>query len=368
MSAHWITENAAEIIQNLREDQVCAANSIFNTQTWIKASLRHLLAPRSPIVLKLETEQSQQHHIVFSFGRETLGGIPLRTLRLVGHPYTDRVVLGDHPEIIENLTRAIATLPLKWDIVILDEIVASDVPAITESLKSQTPQYWTRARHCAHTPLLRLQSLPDSDLDTAYSKSLRTRLRRSRKKLANRGDSRFERLRVTPNQVDEVLAVISPIEDSSWKGSKGVGIFKSSTRKFFQEVSYGLSELGYLDVSLLFLDEQPIAYRYGFRFQDSYYDYNFAHLPGFNDLSPGRILLDDIVQSSAREGLAAIDGSRGSLDRPQLLSDWTDEYIDHYVLWIGNKTLPGRMANLAANSIQPLIAKIRSKSGEQEKT
>ena len=360
MRANWIIRNAAEAIRNLHGEQAFGANTVFSTQSWIQSSLHHLMGSRTPIVLELTTDQSHEYRFVFSHGWENLSGIPVRTLRVAGYPFTDRIIFGDQMGAITGLIRALTTLNICWDIVILDEIIAGDLPLCIDEVEASTLKLWTRTRHSAHTPVLDLTHFTDSEISNSYSKSLRTRLKRARKKLADTGGCRFERIQPGPDQVDEILRIVSDIEEKSWKGDANVGIFNAKTRDFFFEVSQGLSKTGVIDVSLLFLDEQPIAYRYGFRFQGRYYDYNFAQLPEFNKLSPGRVLLDEVIRSSFSDGLTAIDGSRGSVERPQLLGDWTDKYVDHYVLWIGNYTLPGRLAKFAVHGLRPALAQFKA--------
>ena len=101
------------------------------------------------------------------------------------------------------------------------------------------------------------------------------------------------------------------------------------------------------------LDGQLIAYRWQPRFRGGILDYNFAHLPQYDGLSPGRVLLDDIIQAAASRALDRVDASRGSIRRPHLLADWTNEFVDHYTLWLTNDTVRGLLLYLLAKHVNP---------------
>jgi CelD/BcsL family acetyltransferase involved in cellulose biosynthesis len=190
--------------------------------------------------------------------------------------------------------------------------------------------------------------------------SLRTRLRRARKRLAEAGTASYERIRPGPEQVPALLATIQAVEEASWKGRRGVGIFSTeSNRRFFAALAERLASRSQLEIWLMRLDGQVISYRFAFLLENTFYDYNLAFLPEFDRLSPGRVLLDEIVAACARDGLAAVDASRASLRSGHILRDWTDEYVDHHQLWIFNRGIRAHLLRGVRFGLKPIVKRLR---------
>ena len=132
----------------------------------------------------------------------------------------------------------------------------------------------------------------------------------------------FRRWQPGPDELAGILPRLGAVEARSWKGRHGVGIFAPEDRwRFLVDVSHHLAARRWLDIATLSLDGRIIAYRYGFRYRARFLDYNLAHDPDYAQLSPGRVLLDEIIRDSHRLGLEAVDASRGALDPPHLLAD-----------------------------------------------
>ncbi len=338
--------------------------TIFNTWEWVSSATCLLPEKRRKLaVLTAWRDDNLMGCLPLSYGRETFYGVPAHTLRDVGDPLADCVPLAISQEAPEGLELALDALfdaPQPWDAVILSEL-----PDTAElrcrigswSAKRNVKTHW---RRCARVPVLPLDFADEHALKASYSKTLRTRLQRARKKLMAAGQVRFERIRPGPEAIDELLQRTKAIEDASWKGQQQVGIFSTDSRyRFFRLLSRQFAAHGWLDLSFLWLNDRPISYHYGFRFRDVFLDYNLAFLPEFSKFSPGRVLLDEVIISSVSERLKAVDASRASLTAGHLLRDWTSEYRDHYQLWISAPTLRGHLLHTLMHRLKPIAKRIR---------
>ena len=94
-------------------------------------------------------------------------------------------------------------------------------------------------------------------------------------------------------------------------------------RSFFREIAESFSARGWLDTHLLELDGALIAYRLGFRFRDVWSDYFTGFASEHTKLSPGRVLLPEVVRACFEAGLAEIDFLRGD---EEWKTHWTSQF------------------------------------------
>lgn len=318
-------------------------HSIFNDWPWLVANIEYLAKKQRKIyILTAQSLDGRIHAIIPFYCEKTSFGIfTINYLRIIGAPLTDRVYwLQDfqHLEGISWFFDALTTCPAHWDMVKLEELCLQDyqIDLFKDSVKLSRMQLQTELTTCA--PILHLKQQNYSELIGNTSKAQQTRQKRARKKLQQAGSYEFKRILPAPNEVQGLIATIKRIEDSSWKGDQGVGIFSTPEKeKLFTRFSLLLAEKNQLELSFIYLDGAPISYRFGFYYQNGFWDYNLAYLPDFHHLSPGRILLEDIIASSLELGYEFVDSSRSSMKTPHLLSEWTDCVIKHFNITIYNR-------------------------------
>lgn len=338
--------------------------SPFVTAPWLRCAAAILVpADRRVHVVTVSRGDRLVAAMALTAGSERLHGVPVRTLRLLGDPLADRsplLVERQDPGALAALLAAVLRGPLAWDVAVLSELPddATERTAIDD---------WNRQHGLAvewqlssRVPILDLSGRTPEAIRAAYSKTLRTRLSRSRKRMAQAGTLSVERLLPDPSQVAELIDQIKAIEDASWKGRAGQALFAAGPREqFMRAVSAALAQDRQVEIWLLRLDGVVISYRYGFRFRGAFYDYNLAYLPHYAAVSPGRILLDEIVAGSARDGLTTVDASRASMTTGNLLSDWTDAVIEHHRLRIYNTTLRGRLLHAMRTVARPALRRVQ---------
>ena len=335
----------------------CADATVFCTSAWLLPAAQYLSEGRELMVLCVRRDTRVLALLPLTWGIEWLAGMPVRTLRHLGYPLSDRIGLlltDSSPAVPTALIQGLMHCPRPWDLVALDELLDADVRTLLDLVTHDHAQIRTRIRHCARSPILPVAGATTAELAQRYPRSLRTRINRARKKQTAAGRIEVQRVAHTSENCAVTIGALAAVEDQSWKGNQGVGIFTAGRRlEFFTAVSCGLSAVDSLDIWEMRLDDQLIAYRWQPRFRSVVLDYNFAHLPQYDALSPGRVLLDDIIQAASTRGLARVDASRGSIHRPHLLDDWTTAHLDHYALWLVNATVRGALLHLLATHVNP---------------
>ena len=173
----------------------------------------------------------------------------------------------------------------------------------------------------------------------------------------------FERHQPTSADVADRVAECAVVENASWKGHGGKGIFSGAGLALFTEVARRFADRGWLDIGLLRVDGRVVSYRFGFRQRGVFYDYNLAYHPEFAAGAPGRVLLAEMIASSRAQGLRCFDASRSGLGDTHLLADWCDERIDHHELWLFNDNLRGYLLQAARQRLRPLVNRLRASRG-----
>lgn len=332
--------------------------TLFNEWPWIAAAAAHgVAAGREIRTLTVLSESRLVGCLPMTWGRESILGLPVRTLRPLGYPLSDRIgIPADEsaPGVLTAIADALADGKTgEADVAILSELPTGYRNRLAESAGRRAPHF----RLCARAPVLDVSN-PDR-LKAEYPKSLRTRLSRARRKIRESGAPRFERILPDPADVPALLDTIAAIEKESWKGVAGVGIFSTPERHaLFRNLALRLAAEGRLEILLYSLDDKVVGYRFGFRSGQTYYDYNFAHPLPLDALSVGRLLLADAIETAASAGIATFDASRGSLDKPNILSDWTEEAIEHDEVWLFARTVWGDLLRLAVVKAKPLAKRV----------
>lgn len=343
-----------------------AGATFFNTWEWTSCAAAALDPARSLHMLVVRRRGTLVAWVPLTSGPERLHGLPVRTVRLLGDPLADRVSLmiaDAEPGLRGVVLDAVLAFPEPWDVILLSELI--DDRTLVEIVDTwaaarRMPVHW---RHSARSPIMHLRHRDVRALRAAYPKTLQTRLHRSRKRLTEAGEVRFARWQPGRDEVESLLEAFKRVEDLSWKGGTGVGIFSGARAGFFRDLSLTIAPKGWLDVGTLHLDGNLISYRYGFRFGGRFLDYNLAYDPQFARLSPGRILLDDMLASSLELGLSAVDASHGAIHGGHQLQEWTEDYSDHVQLWILGRTARGRLLSTLRNRVRPAVRRLRAAVG-----
>ena len=254
-------------------------------------------------------------------------GVTMTEVRHLGHPLSDRIGLMLDADAVHLLEPALAAIRGR---IPHARLQLSEIPASLEHRNLLTP--WGRhswqweARTSCHVPEHRLSEEDRQEVsgDTRY------KLRRARKRAQACG-AVVERITPDSTTIIPCLEQLAMVEEASWKGDDGVGIFSPGPHRDWVINGFtALAAEGRVRVVQLALEGRCISYRLGLLDQGRLYDYNLAFLPEFASLGSGRLLLDEWFHWGLDEGWDYIDASRVSLHQSshQLHERMTDR-IEH---------------------------------------
>jgi CelD/BcsL family acetyltransferase involved in cellulose biosynthesis len=94
------------------------------------------------------------------------------------------------------------------------------------------------------------------------------------------------------------------------EGHKG-HFMKPEIATFFDRVARAFAPLGWLRIHLLEIGERPVASTFSFELDGTFYLYNSAYEPDVARLSPGFVLVSELVKNCVERGLERFDFLRG---------------------------------------------------------
>ena len=94
------------------------------------------------------------------------------------------------------------------------------------------------------------------------------------------------------------------------EGHKG-HFMKPEIATFFERVARSLMELGWLRLDLLEIGGRPVASTFSFELGGTFYLYNSAYEPEVKRLSPGVVLVSNLIEDAIERGLKTFDFLRG---------------------------------------------------------
>jgi CelD/BcsL family acetyltransferase involved in cellulose biosynthesis len=136
----------------------------------------------------------------------------------------------------------------------------------------------------------------------------RHELRRKRRRLGrDHPDGRFR------TAADDTLETDLKIFVEMHRGAEGMkGHFmRPEIATFFERIARAFMPLGWLRLDFLEIGDTAIASTFGFVLDDVFYLYNSAYEPDAARLSPGLVLVSELVEESIERGLTRFDFLRG---------------------------------------------------------
>lgn len=280
----------------------------FNRLSWLRGAEQALQDQQLQILLGWQ-DQRLLLCLPLIRGRESRAGLTLQVVRHLGHPLSDRLALLVAAQAQDAMPAALREIrrQLPHDLLQFHELVDA-APLLTPWRRASG--YSEQSLSCRAPEHL----IVPSDQEEA-SGTLRYELRRAKKRCAEI-DARV--IRVTPQAdgIDAVLDMLREVEQASWKGADGLGIFSGAQRQQWMHTAlHGLAAEGCVRVVMLEHQGRCISYRLGLLERGRLYDYNIAFLADYANLGSGRLLLDEWIRWGLEEGWQWVDASRVSLSR-----------------------------------------------------
>ena len=139
------------------------------------------------------------------------------------------------------------------------------------------------------------------------------------------------------------------IEGSGWKTEARTAIAsRPETRMFYTELAHWAAERGWLRLSFLRLDDQPVAFEYALEHNGTYWFLKGGYDPAFAQFSPGRLLLKAMLERAFGVGLTRFDF--GGLDEPFKL-----EWSNGFRMLVRLSSFAETPAGYAARAVEPFV-------------
>lgn len=265
-------------------------------------------------------EDKELFVLTMTDGDETVGIIPLyrkheddrRFLRFIGGiDLTDYLgpicSLDDRGAVAEALVGWLADTEVEWD-----EFDAHNLPVplgFTEFLVDHAHRhsFEFRVDQEETTAVLPLPSDWDEYLQQLEGKE-RHELRRKRRRLGK--DHPDVRLRSFTE--DSLLADLKSFVELHRLAEGRKGRFMGpKIASFFEHIANAFAPLDWLRLEVLEIGDRAIAATFGFQLDKTFYLYNSAYEPTLGRLSPGYVLVSQLIEDAIDRGLKQFDFLRG---------------------------------------------------------
>lgn len=318
----------------------------FLSHSWNVAWTANLAAAKDQLAtLVLRDEGAVLGIAPFILRRERSAGIPVKVLQLIGgvhSAYKGFLVECEPGRFTSRLFAALSSSRLSWDVLVLDGVRAdSPWPDLVRS---------ECASHSLEYSIEVQTSVPYVELPPSYEQ-LRAGLKKSLRRNLNRrlqqlGRTSWAYTRHSGAAVtEEHLREAARIERLSWKGQRALGVFTQDRDFRFQTDLLAASGKEFaLDLAFLSINGEGAAFQYGFVQGSTYFAYNTSFDPKYREFSPGLLIMNALIQDLISNGMARCDLLQGG-DAYKL--DWTDRTRTNLRIMVFNRTVAGRLAQLA---------------------
>lgn len=215
--------------------------------------------------------------------------------------------LEDRDDVADTLVEWLLTTDAEWD-----ELDAHNMPVpfgFAEFLveRADARGIAFRGDQEETAAVLPLPSEWEGYLESLEAKE-RRELKRKRRRLAREiPDARFRT--ATADTLDADLKTFVDMHRGA-EGHKG-HFMKPEIATFFERVARRFIEVGWLRLDLLEVGDRAIASTFSFQTSNTFYLYNSAYEPDAARLSPGLVLVSELVKRSIERGLKQFDFLRG---------------------------------------------------------
>lgn len=253
----------------------------------------------------------------------------------ISNTHSDVLRTHDRPEIVAAFVEALAMLPCRWDILRIGRLLESSPIAL------QMNEFLVHS-NLAHR-IRREQPSFCLDLEPSYEQFLAARsakfrnyLRRKARQLDTAGQVKIL-LAGRDLSVDVAFDHLLFIEERSWKHAHGTAISAvPHQREFYRLLCKGAASRGRLHLTLMYLDDVPIAFNFGIMSADRYSYLKTSFDESLRRLSPATVLRARLVETLISEGIQCLDFPA---EPYQWEEQWTDKLRWHVSVLIFNRTV-----------------------------
>lgn len=280
-------------------------NSVFQTYQWHRSWWNTYGGQYEPLF------------VTVSDGYGTVGVAPLcaektrtgaRVLRFVGGNRADYCDLlgGSNADTVAGILRGLSDYP-DWDIVDLGGIPSQSatLPILTSLCERAGFRLMMHDQFVCPTLVLRGH-------EPAARRMLdKPSLRRRVKYFQRSGRLDFKDLTTAP-EIEPHLDSFFEQHTARWRNTSSPSLFhETANRAFYRELTSRLGGTGWLLFSIVAFDDRPVAYHYGFDYNDTLIYYKPSFAPALAARSPGLVLIRHLIARALEEGRRELDFTIG---------------------------------------------------------
>lgn len=248
---------------------------------------------------------------LFGQAWSTLRGVPLRELRLASNVHSNRADLlaaaGQEHDVGVALARWACRARRGWNLLRLEGIPEDSVALRAFRWELARLGFPSGGKPHQRSPWIDLADGWDA-FEATLAAKWRSNLRNRRKRMAELGEMVHEVVtEARPDleaRVDECFA----LEAKGWKGAKGSAIdSRAATRRFYRSVASLAAGEGILRLHTLRVGGKLAAFQLDVEAGGVEYVVKIGYDPAFAKLSPGGLLLSDVLRSASARGVRRVD-------------------------------------------------------------
>ncbi|MBN1209686.1 MAG: GNAT family N-acetyltransferase [Myxococcaceae bacterium] len=319
------------------------------TRVWCES-----FAPGSPLKLLCARRDGRaQAFAPFIERRGRLAGCPVRLWQSPSNEHSQRTAwaLGEQPETaVEAIWSRLREQP--WELLLLKDIVAGGAVDAGLGRAAEREGFLVSRWPAVESPWLPVR--PPEVMEAQLDARFRSNLRRRRKKLAQRGELRLERIE-GGERLGAALEEGFRLEGGGWKGTRGTAMASQpETHRFYTSLARLGAQEGWLALYLLSAGDRPIAFHYGLEFGGTYFLLKPGYDEAVGECSPGQLLVDEVLRDLAHRGAREFDFLGPKMTWKL---DWTENLRPHCWLFILRPTVKGRLLHAARFQHGPRLAR-----------
>lgn len=328
----------------------------FYRPEWIAAHVR-AFAPGAKVVLLTVTSGGKLLFVLPLLQERTIfHGVPLRRLRAPVNSHSCRFDAIRHASPQGDAAVAAAANCLQsvggWDLLeISDAPEGGSISALANvayKLGFSMGQVAMR-----RNPYVVVPADPEGLKRLPSNSRLRGKLRHIRREVDGQGGLKFLRVNhADPSFLDRFYQ----LEAAGWKGTEGSAIAcNPNVRQFYNEIARAAERFGYLCMYSLEFNGEILASHLGLTHNGRYYSPKIAYNEKFPQYAPGHLIVSEIMQDCAAQGLAEYDIT-GIDDEWKM--KWCSESRAKFIHFIFNKGIVGRLAYALRFKVRPAVKKL----------
>jgi len=322
------------VLESSGSDHVCL------TFEWFKAWWQSFGENKQLFVLRIKDGNEVIGMAPLMIERSSYRGIPVREMKFIENensPKSDFIISKSPEKALDAIFEVFIEHKNIWDLIRLNNIPreSPNFEILQKSAKNHDLLFGVKEGY--FSPFVKI----DKSWNVYYeglSKKFQKYLRYKTNKASRKGGFEIKKIENLSNN-REILQKISEISKNSWKGKIKRDIACTPTNQlFFERLTRIAESKGWLNIWLLEINGQTVAYEYKLHYKNSVCGMRSDFDEKYDDISPGAVLRLGVLKNAFEDNLKEFDMGAGE----QLYKkNWTDDTREHARVLVYKKDLLG---------------------------